>query len=30
MTTWGYDGGIIISAYGNGANMIVTLDEPIE
>ena len=30
MTTWGYDGGIIISAYGDGANMIVTLDEPIE
>lgn len=30
MTTWGYDGGIIISAYGDGANMIVTLDEAIE
>ena len=30
MTTWGYDGGIIISAYGDGKNMIVTLDEPIE
>jgi hypothetical protein len=30
MTTWGYRGGINISAYGDGANMIVTLDEPIE
>lgn len=30
MTTWGYSGGINISAYGDGANMIVTLDEPIE
>lgn len=30
MTTWGYNGGISISAYGDGANMIVTLDEPIE
>lgn len=30
MTKWGYDGGINISAYGDGANMIVTLNEPIE